>query len=222
MTIKVPDELIADDMQVMYRSTLCTFTDYTASGVPYQRDGYQRMDIHSTRQGMSDLYTATLAVDGGGACKWRLSNATFGVKYKDPKIFGDGVYFGGGGGVVVIFDTNDSGRGGADRKVEGDLMLRQDYYPWLHEGFIGGYKKRVYLAGEGSIYVKYQALQARRVYFEPVLHSAFVVSSKGPREKQEGNRTIFFYPDGSRSPELQFRPSFRKLQAIRLAAEAEK
>ena len=222
VTVKVPEELIAEEMQVIYRSKLCTFTDHTASGIPYKRDGYKRMDIQPTRQGLTDLFEAKLAVDGGGACDWRLSNVTFGVMYKIPTSFGEGVYYGAGGGVVVIFDNNDSGRGGADRKVDGDLVLKQDYYPWISERHIGGYKKSVNLTGEGSIYIKYQALQAREVYFEPIVHSNFVTRSVGPKVKREGNQTIFYYPDGSRSPEIQSKPSFRKLQAIRLAAEASK
>ena len=221
VTVKVPEELIAEEMQVMYRSKLCTFTDHTASGVPYQRDGYQRTDIQPVRLGQTNVYEAKLPVDGGGACQWRLSNVTFGVMYKNPTSFGDGVYYGAGGGVVVIFDNNDSGRGGADRKVEGNLVLKLDYYPWISERYIGGYKKSVNLTGEGSIYVKYQALQARQVYFEPILHSGFLAHSIGPEKKHEGNQTIFYYPDGSNSPEIQSKPSFRKLQAIRLAAEAQ-
>lgn len=220
VTVKVPEALIAEEMQIVYRSKLCTFTDYTASGVPYKRDGYKSTNIQPVRHGLTDLYEAKLAIDGGGACQWRLSNVTFGVMYKDPTQFGDGVVYGAGGGIVVIFDHNDSGRGGADRKVEGDLIMRKDYYPWTHESFIGGYEKSVSLTGDGHIYSKYQATQARKVYFEPVLHSAFIARSVGPKVKREGNRTLYYYPDGSSSPVPQFRPNFRKLQSIRLAAEA--
>ena len=222
VTVKVPADLAAKKMQVVYRSAICAFTDYAANGVPYQRDGYKRIEVQPARQGQTDLYEAKLAVDGGGACKWHLSNVTFGVKYEGPTKFGDGVVYGAGGGVVVIFDENDSGRGGADREVKGDLVLRKEYYPWVNEGFIGGYKKDVSLVGEGYIYVIYRALNARQVYFEPIVYSEFVVHSIEPKEKREGNRTIFYYPDGNSSPEIQSEPSFRKLQAIRLAAEAKK
>lgn len=222
VTVKVPEELIAKELQVMYRSKLCTFTDHTASGVPYQRDGYKRTDIQPMRRGQTDLYEANLAVDGGGACQWRLSNVTFGVMYKDPTQFGDGVVYGAGGGIVVMFDENNPGRAGVYKKIEGDLILKNDYYPWMHERFIGGYEKSISLTGEGQIYVRYKALQARNVYFEPVLHSGYMARSVGPKVKREGNRTIYFYPDGSSTPEPQFKPNFRKMQAIRLAAEVQK
>ena len=218
--VKVPKELVADTMQVMYRSTLCTFTDRTASGQPYKRDGYQRTDIQPERQGQSEYYFAKLPMNGGGACQWRLSNVTFGVTYGNPTRFGENVTSGGGGGVVVVFDQNNSPRGGTGIEVDGDLTIKKDYYPWLSEAFLGGYRKHISLAGEGSIYLGYQALQARRVYYEPILHSEFTVYSVQPKEKKKGNHTAFTYPDGSVVADGRSDPDFRKLQALRLAAES--
>jgi hypothetical protein len=106
-------------------------------------------------------------------------------------------------------------------EVEGNLMIKKDYYPWIDEEFLGPYKKTVSLTGEGDIYLSYQALQTRQVYFEPVLHSGFAVYSAGPKIKKEGNHTAFTYPDGSTSADGRSKPDFRKLQAIRLAAEVQ-
>jgi len=219
VTVKVPEELEAEVMQLKYRSTVCTFTDHTASGRPYQRDGYQSLDIQPVRQGRSDLYQASLPMDGGGPCQWRLSNVTFGVIYKNPERFGKDVISGAGGGIVVIFDHNNSPRGGADFKVDGDLILKKDYYPWLKENFLGGYSKRISLMGAGDIYVKYQAVQARQVYFEPLLHSNFMLYSVGVKEKKEGNFVTYTYPDGSVVADGRPNSKFLRLQAIRLAAE---
>ncbi|MGJ7517975.1 hypothetical protein ACSFE6_27005 [Pseudomonas baetica] len=216
VTLKVPKELITRTMQVMYRSTRCTFTDHSASGKPYQRDGYQRIDIEPMRQGESELYEAHLPVDGGGACQWRLSNVTFGVTYADPTLFGENVTFGAGGGVTVIFDHNNSPRGPADIKVDGDLIIRKDYYPWVSESFMGGEKKRVSLKTEGNdIFLSYQALQARKVYFEPILHPDFTIYSKQPKEKKDGNYTAFTYPDGTTVADGKWHPDFLRLQTIR-------
>jgi hypothetical protein len=220
VTVKLPKELVARPMQVMYRSTLCTFTDRSAFGEAYQRDGYQRTDLQIVREGQSDRYVAKLPIDGGGACQWRLSNVTFGVTYGDLARFGENVTYGAGGGVVVIFDHNNSSRGAADIKVEGDLTIKKDYYLWLSEAFLGGYRKQISLEGGGDIYVMYQALQARQVHFEPVLHSDFLVTSVQPKVKKKGNHTSFTYPDGSVVTDGRSRPDFRKLQAIRQAAES--
>ncbi|MBD9680324.1 hypothetical protein IB274_26710 [Pseudomonas sp. PDM18] len=218
--IKVPAELKARTIDVMYRSTLCTFTDHSAYGDPYQRDGYQNMDIELTRQGQSDIYEAGVPKDGGGACQWRLSNVTFGVTYREPERFGENVVYGAGGGVVVIFDDNASPRGGANIKINGDLTIKESYYPWINEGFIGGHKKDISLLGDGyNYYLMYQAPDARLVSFEPVLHSIFMVYSTGPKEKKKGNFVTFNYPDGSIEQVPRARPDFRRLEAIRLAAE---
>ena len=220
VTVKVPKELTAETMQVMYRSTLCTFTDYTASGRPYQRDGHQSVDLQPVRQGQSDLYEAKLAVDGGGVCRWRLSNVTFGVIYENPTHFGENVTYGAGGGVVVVFDHNNSPRGQTGIELDGDPIIKKDYYPWLGETFIGAYKRDISLLSESrSYYFSYQAIRARKVHFEPILHRSFLVRSAGPKVKKKGNYATFIYPDGSVETVARATPDFRKLQAIRFAAE---
>ena len=220
--IKVPAELKARTIDVMYRSTLCTFTDHSAYGAPYPRDGYQHMEIEPTRQGQSDIYEAKLPKDGGGACHWQLSNVTFGVSYREPERFGENVVYGAGGGVVVIFDDNASPRGGANIKVDGDLRIEENYYLWVDEEFIGNYRKSVSLTGPGDIYMMYKAPTAQFIYFEPILHSTYIVYSAGPKIKKKGAVTKFNYPDGSVLENGDYEPRFQKLEAIRLAAEKNK
>ena len=220
ITVKVPEELKARTLQAMYRSTTCKRVSRGASGERVERDGHHAIKVQLQQQGVSDLYQVKLPMNGGGACKWHLANVTFGVAYTDPTRFGENVTYGAGGGVVVIFDHNNSPRGGSDIKVDGDLTIKEDYYPWVSEAFMGGYRKEVSLTGEGHIYLKYQALQARQVYFEPVLHTGFTVYSVEPKEKKKGNHTTFIYPDGSAVADGRGDPDFRKLQALRRAAEA--
>ncbi|MCJ8204602.1 hypothetical protein [Pseudomonas sp. RGM2987] len=222
VTVKVPEELEAEVMQVMYRSATCKRVTHGASGQRIELEGYHGIDVYPQRQGQSNIYQASLPMDGGGPCKWRLSNVTFGVAYKDPSRFGENVTYGAGGGIVVIFDHNNSPRGGANFEVEGDPIIRKEYYPWLSETFLGGYNKDINLLGEGGIYVKYRALQARQVYFEPVLHSNLMLYSVGVKEKKEGNFVTYTYPDGSVVADGRPNSKFLKLQAIRLAAEGKR
>ncbi|SEN65783.1 hypothetical protein SAMN04487857_1327 [Pseudomonas sp. ok272] len=221
ITVKVPSALKARTLQVMYRSTTCKRVSIGGFGQRVEQDGRHGIDVQLQRQGQSDLYQAKLPMDGGGACKWHLANVIFGVVYANPMHFGENVTWGGGGGVVVIFDHNNSPRGGADVKVGGDLTINKDYYPWIDESFIGEYSKDISLLGGGvDYYFSYQALEARSVYFEPVFHSRFLVSSVGPKQKKKGNFATFTYPDGSIENVASARPNFRKLEAIRQAAEA--
>ncbi len=219
--IKVPPELAVRPIEVMYRSSTCLRTRYDGNGKPHQVDGFHGFDVRPQRLGQSDIYEVKLARDGGGACRWHLANVTFGVMYREPERFGEGVTSGGGGGVVVIFDHNNSPMGGADLQVEGDLVIKESYYPWIDEEFMGKYKKSIRLAGvEG--FLKYKAMQARQIYFEPVFHSRYMVYSAGPKIKKKGNHTVFTYPDGTALANGDYKPRFDKLEAIRLAAEKQK
>ena len=220
VTIKVPRDLKPKSMRVMYRSPVCTFTGHTSNWVAYKREGYQKLDLEPVRVGESDLYEAKLPVDGGGACQWRLSNVTFGVVHKNPSQFGEDVIPGAGGGVLVVFDHNKPSRSGNSIEVDGDLIIRKDYYPWVKESFFEGHFKRVSLMGEGDIYLAYEALQAKKVYFEPVFHSGFILRSVEPKEKIEGDYTVFTLPDGTVIADGRSDTKFHKLQAIRKAAEA--
>ena len=221
ITVKVPEELEAKPLQALYRSVSCKRVIRDDRGRRVVRDGHHEIkaQLKLQRQGQSDLYQTTLPVNGGGACKWHLANVTFGVAYSYPTRFGENVTYGAGGGVVVMFDQDNSPSGGADIKVEGDLTIKKDYYPWVSEAFTGGYHKRASLAGEGPISLKYQAPQARKVYFEPVLHSGLTVYSVQPNEKTQGNHTRFIYPDGSIVADGRSEPNFRKLEVIRKAAQ---
>jgi len=220
--VKVPSDLKARTMQAMYRSTSCQRTRYDAYGKPYKVDGFHGIEVQPQQQGLSDIYEARLARDGGGACRWHLANVIFGVAPRNTEQFGSGVTFGGGGGVVVIFDHNDSPMGGADIKVDGDLTVQGGYYPLLQESFLGGHRVQLVLWRATGEYRKYQALNAREVYFEPMLYSNYVVRSVGPKVKKEGNYRVIIYPDGSVQSDGRSGPSFSKLETIRKAAESQK
>ena len=215
VTVKLPKELKTETMWVMYRSPICKSIRRGPSGQRMERDGHQSVYKELERQGESDLYQVKLPKDGGGACRWHLANVTFGVEYADPTRFGENVTYGAGGGVVVIFDYNNPPRGGFGIKVDGDLTIKKDYYPWIHERFIGGYSKTISLAGEGGIYINYHALQAREVYFEPIFHPAVLVVSEGAKIHKVGNFIKFTYPDGSVVADGQSKPDFWKLQSLR-------
>jgi len=219
--VKVPELLEVETMDVMYRSPVCQRTRYSASGVPYQVDGFNKTTMEFVREGESDLYSAAVPRNGGGDCKWNLNSVTFGVRIADTKLYGENVRYRAGGGVIAIFDDNPSPHGHARNQVTGNLIIKADYYPWVDEFYLGEYRKTVSLTGKGDIYLMYRSRQAQLVYFEPTFHPDVVVSSVGPKIKQHGNRVIFTYPDGSAQPEPYTRPDFKKLEKIRLNKAAE-
>ncbi|MDH0288553.1 hypothetical protein N7414_05455 [Pseudomonas sp. GD04087] len=220
--IKVPQDLAADPMRVMYRSMKCPVQRSDGSGGSFEVDGYHAVEAVPQRQGQSDLYVATVARDGGGACHWQLSNVTFGVHYQNTLRFGENVLPGGGGGIIVLFDDNQPQQRSLledPEEVNGDLLVTKDYYSWVDEQFLIRHEKRAWLFGDGDIYLTYKAPQAKVVMFEPRLHANGVVYSVGPKLKKEGVYTQFTYPDGSKVADGSSKPSFEKLQAIRLGRD---
>ncbi|MBD9677928.1 hypothetical protein IB274_14540 [Pseudomonas sp. PDM18] len=217
--VRVHPDLVAEKLEVMYRSASCKRTRRDARGEPYEVDGFHEIDVLPQKNGSTDIYEARIFKDGGGECRWKLSNVTFGVAYKEPTPFGDGVRYGAGGGVVVMFDEHDSPHGGADIEASGNLLIKKDYYPWVSESYIGGYRKEVSLAGRGDIYAKYRTSDADSVYFEPILHTDMVVSSEQPKVHKKGLFTIFKYPDGTVVADGHSEPDILRLEAIRLKSE---
>jgi hypothetical protein len=220
VTVKVPPDFEPETMQVVYRSSVCKRRTSDSAGRPFEIEGFNSMKIQPRRLETKELYEAKIAVNGGGQCGWRLSNVTFGITHPHPIVHGAD-WFAGGGGVVVIFDNNNSGRGGADFFVDGNLHLVKDYYYWISERFLGGHVKTLSLFGGGYGYLMYNAATAKEIYFEPVVHSKYVLRSVGPKVKKDGNHPTFTYPDGSTSSNGK-PASFARLEAIRHTAEAEK
>ncbi|MDU9393618.1 hypothetical protein [Pseudomonas sp. zfem002] len=216
--INLQDDLKLRQMKAIYRSTVCTFSDYTASGVEYKRDGYNNTVLQPSQEGESDIYTAIVAADGGGACQWKLSNLTFGVDYKYPELFGSDFQVSGAGGVSVAFDDNRPQHGASHELVEGDLDIIEDYYLWVSDRAGWQPRKFVGLFSNNDIYLSYKAKHAKSIYFEPRLYSDYVVHSSFPEVKVKGSRSVFTYPDGSVVSDGSDSPDYNKLQCIRLAS----
>lgn len=217
--VKLQEDLKLRQMKAIYRSRICTFLDYSASGVASERDGYNNTILQPYRDGESDNYKAILVIDGGGECQWKLSNLTFGVDYKYPERFGKDVQVAGAGGITVVFDDNQPQQGGSHRMVEGDLNIVEDYYLLVSDRPGRHPRINVGLTAEDGVYPSYKAKAARVINFEPRLHSSYVTYSSRPEVKAKGGHVKFTYPDGSVVADGRVRPDFKKLQCIRLPSE---
>ncbi|MCK3846959.1 hypothetical protein E4O97_26625 [Pseudomonas sp. W15Feb34] len=222
ITVKVPPNLAAEPMRVMYRSEKCPIKRSGADWSSYEEDGYLSSTVQPQQQGQSDIYEAKLPINGGTRCQWQLSNVTFGVTYANTTHFGDNVRAGSGGGIIVMFDQHLPQRRSVfepTRKISGDLLIKKDYYPWINEQVIGKHEKVAWIVGEGEIYSYYRAPNARKVAFEPVLHADYVVYSVESTVQKVGNYPKNTYPDGSVTADGN-KPNFKKLQAIRQARDS--
>lgn len=199
VTVKVPKDLAASTMRVMYRSAKCPISRSDGDGNRYEIQGGHAIEVEPQRQGQSDLYEARLARDGGGNCQWKLSNVTFGVHYENTARFGTGLKYGWGGEVIVAFDKNlpqQTSMYGL-KNVDGDVSIRPDYYPWVVETFIGEHEKTITLLGRQD-FLSYRALTAKKVLFEPIFHSKMVVQTIGVKAMGKGEKAENIYPDGTR------------------------
>ena len=217
--LKLNEALKPEPMELMYRSKLCRYITSSASGKTIELDGYNRIEVNFSDSG-GGLMSYEVPLEGGTACEWKLSSIAFGVEYDGEGRFGHNLRYVGGGGLVVSFDDHTAQRASNYPKtIPGDLVLKQDYYPWVLEKFIGGYEKAIGLAGNGYGYATFIAPAARNIYFEPIVHVDFPVFSVSPKVKAKGNKTVFTYPDGSTAVHALTQPLFKKLQAIRLQTE---
>ncbi|PJI50756.1 MAG: hypothetical protein CTR55_03020 [Pseudomonas sp.] len=210
VTVKVPKDLAADTMHVMYRSAKCPSKE-SADGVPYEIDGFYPIDVEPRQVGQSDLYEAKLARDGGGACQWKLSNVTFGVHYENTAQFGLDAEYAWGGGVIVIFDDNLPQRRSMERITEqsGDITIEKEYYPWVSESFLGGYKKRIIILGRQDVF-SYKSINAKTITFKPTFHSNKTLYSQGPKTKNKDEIPQYTYPNGD-TIKTRSGPSFIKM-----------
>jgi hypothetical protein len=222
--IKTPEELKPSAMRAMYRSAKCQRVTHDAHGQPRRVDGKNLYEGRFELSGETGMYQTELFLNGGGACEWRLSNVVFSVVHRNPQNFGKGVVSGAGAEVIVIFDhSNPQLRVSTPVPVTGsEVNVVKDLYPWIKESFISGYIKRLGLSGKDGGDYTYYAPQARNVYFEPVLHSGFVVTSVAPKKHVIGDFIEFHYPDGTVESDGRSEPDFEKLQKIRLGAETKK
>lgn len=213
VTVKVPKDLAADTMRVMYRSAKCPSKE-SADGRSYEIDGFYPIDVEPRQVGQSDLYEAKLARDGGGACQWKLSNVTFGVHYENTISFGESVSYGRGGSVIVIFDNNppQEQTGEGIETIYGDLLISQDYYPWIVESFLRGHRIKINILGNKDT-ITYLSHRTKRIEFEPELHKNLIVKTLGIKDKNSDEKAKNIYPDGTVS-DSNSRPRFQKMQEL--------
>lgn len=221
--IDTPSGFAPMDVDAVYRSQTCKKTGHSLSnGSKFIRDEYQELTITPKIQEGHKTHTATIPVDGGGYCQWMLSNIRFGVIHKDIEQFGSNTHIGIPATVIIRFDEHRTFGGSNEKYVEGDLMIDKEFFPWIHEQFVGGYEKSINLVGKDGLDISYHAPSTRKINFTPKIHSNFLVSSKGNKEKVIGLYSEFTYPDGSKQRERLGFPNFEKLQSIQKKSQTKK
>ncbi|WP_157791830.1 hypothetical protein ACQCLI_13755 [Pseudomonas nitroreducens] len=217
--VKAPSDIKADRLAVIYISTQCQekYYNFASPGAKYSnRFKVLGVDLKSVG---NELYEVSLEQDGGGACQWSLYKATLKVVYRHPERFSADIASSYGDEVSLEFYRDAVSNGSTYSADKNVLVVPKSYYPWISEGFIGGYSKSFILFGRKS---SYGLRDKRQVYFDMVMHSEFAVYSVGPKYKDKGSYEVFTYPSGRVENSTRSEPDFDKLEADRLDAERKK
>ncbi|MFS9420496.1 MULTISPECIES: hypothetical protein [Citrobacter] len=209
--VKIPAELVVLPLKVIYRSEICKHTRHNSSGEAYEVPGYNSMEFPlSQKDSTKNFYDVKLARHGGGRCQWHLSVANIRLQYKNTLQFGQDVES-VESSIRLEFDYLAANQGGGDQRINSDGLISKDYFPYLTEGFIGGYEKNIWIYN-GEMDEGYSALNINSIIFYPLLHSDKLVRSIGPKKKEKGVYGTLIYPDGTTVPKTETFPDIDVLK----------
>ncbi|MCZ7837068.1 hypothetical protein [Atlantibacter hermannii] len=194
-------------LEVTYISHKC-LKDRTSGfdGASVIEPGYNGIKIPLQQQGNSDVWSARVALNGGGSCSWTLSEFNVGIEYIDATHLRKDLVPGNAAGVTIAFD-NDASRNGQFTFVKGDVNLTPQYYPYIREKRLGGVANTLSFLGEKD-FLSIRTEGANNVIFSPKLDERKVVRFIGVEKKVKGVYPKIIYPDGSLAPEKTLLPDF--------------
>lgn len=203
-------------ISVMYRSNSCFIERYDSKGKKYKEAGYNSIQKNVNVAGL--ISNASIPIDGGGDCKWKLSNVTVNLMY-DKNKFDKEINKSIRNSIVLVFDDNlpQNYNGNIENISSEDVKIKREYFPWIDTDFMGNHGKSVSLImlGDRNLY-SYGVKNANSVNIDLISNFKGVVYSEGPRKKSinNNNYTVFKYPDGTIDAHGKDFPDFKKLQSI--------
>ena len=169
--------------------------------------------INIPMQQSGDTWTAKVAMTGGGFCRWTLSAISLGIKYIDATHIGEGLIPGAAVGAKIAFDF-DASSNGQYSIVNGGLIMRPRYYPYIMEWAINKESKELTLLGEKT-FLTYRVIDAKNILFEPALDERKIVRFVQRKKKIKGVHSRIIYPDGSVVSDGTVFPDFDKVDKMK-------
>lgn len=203
-------------ISVMYRSRTCFIERYDSKGQKYKEDGYN--SIQKNVKVVDLISNVSIPIDGGGDCKWKLSNATVNLMY-DKNKFDKDINTSIRNSIVLVFDDNlpQNYNGNIENISSENVKISREYFPWIDADFMGNHGKSVSLImlGDRDLY-SYRVRSASTVNIDLISNFKDIVYSEGPKMKSinKKNYTVFKYPDGTIDAQGKDYPDFKKLQSI--------
>lgn len=218
VSFRVPEGVTLLPLGGLYESSECTNTNFTAGGHTYQADATTGVSLPFVSQGAGNLMSVSIAKDGGGRCRWKLSRVDVSFRLSDDfplskgkKVFDANYLFEfRDWGIVNTYGT------GTAKNVSGDLDIKTDFFPMV---FISHLFKETTLElfGGDTAYAKwsrrYRLLDTKNISINPIVHFRKVVTLESPNPPP-GNITAL-YPDGSRDDIPGIIPDYNKLLSMK-------
>lgn len=200
-------------LEIMYRSNLCLKRRNNSNGDVVNESGYHFVKKEFNHTLDDNVFNLLVARDGGGRCKWMLSNITIGFHLKKSPPRKDDISEYIPIKEIVVFDDNSPQRiSGAYESIDGDVKLESDYFP-----VITTRRSRKspleYSIVRASPDVVYKSKSAKAVIFEPRLHFSKVLHATEPSVQKVGEYISVQYPDGVTENSPYF-PNYKKLQLL--------
>ncbi|EAQ4906430.1 hypothetical protein FCJ48_18350 [Salmonella enterica] len=203
-------------ISVMYRSNACSIEKYDSKGKKYKEDGYNTIQKNVKVVGL--ISNVSIPIDGGGDCKWKLSNVSVNLMY-DKNKFDKKINTSIRNSIVLVFDDNlpQNYNGNIASISSENVKIRREYFPWIDTDFMGNHGRSVSLImlGDRNLY-SYGVKNASAVNIDLISNFKSIVYSEGPKKKSINSRnyTVFKYPDGTIDAQGKDFPDFKKLQSI--------
>lgn len=199
-------------LEILYISDICKRKLVSMrDGKHYEKSGYNLIKTPLNKHYDSDVWSAKVAINGGGKCNWMLSELNLGIKYIDVKHLGDNLVLGTSVGMTVAFGNNSTQYGLFELVSGNDMHLSPRYYPLIKEN------KRIIEFNSLSLFGKNNFIKKTMmalsgdmsVVFTPTLDETKIVYMIAPENSGVGDFYKFYYPngdvvsDGSTHPDLK-------------------
>ncbi|EOF5434876.1 hypothetical protein ACK1MO_004656 [Salmonella enterica] len=200
-------------LKVVYISHECLKSRISGvDGSRIEEPAYNGMEIPLQQQGNSNIWSAKVAMTGGGSCHWTLSEFKMGIEYIDATHLGkDLVPAGYGRGAIIAFDSHASQRGGFS-SLPANGIIAPKYYPYIIEWNLDEKRKDLTLLGAKK-FLPYRVFNVNKIVFSPEIDERKIVRYIGIKKKIEGAHSKIIYPDGSVDSNVVF-PSFDKVDKM--------
>ncbi|EJW2021849.1 hypothetical protein NSR52_004531 [Salmonella enterica] len=209
--VQLPENIQLSPLRVMYRSNTCLQERENGGGEIYKRPGYNSKTMIFTHHENNNAYNLRIPKNGGGKCKWQLSNITFDIKL----INNYGIKLSKNIPVheIITFDKNSPQESvGIYKDIERDLYLTNDYFPAITNRHMNDNSKKLSLV-RSEYSIIYRTHGAKKILFMPRVYVDKVIFAEEPIEHKIGKYLKVSYPDGTTVADGNY-PDYKKLQSI--------